>query len=684
MFTRTAIVLLLSLFILQPAHAQRSRRGGQANQPQSGLSAGDQQQLDLFDRNYDRLSKDKSAWSTYMRIKNALHMDLEYVLDQVSDAGKHTDAWKERKLKLDQAYQYAANLFGVPQPKPAVPAPTAEEEELLERMDGLRLDRTLWSTSPDGLRRLGKSRAERTLAEIEELATQLRPEVAQHGHVTHRTKHLPEMRENLRLAFAAEDFNDPQPGAASGDQPAPAEAWQAFQSFLAAHRAELEGAAPGQDELSLRITWTLLRNLQRELARQVGQTSCLEARQAAWEVGRLRHALDVAFGRCDDFPDNSLKELDRFSSIEHELQERIWPTTVDPLRWQDEKKLQAMQKTLSEYRLELDRLEPRFRRTKAYAEAVCEHRAAVARLDREVAASLAKAAEAGDVDGQLTSYQETFPKDAFDPSFKGTETASEVRRWGEQLRNWRDGIDHALAFFELAKASSVKAREKAFQDYVAWFKLRVAGCIEGAANARSSQWESKLKAGLETAQHEFDMGDTEAFKLQLLQKLEEGVRGAQLLAAFREGYTGESSAASLQEQTTQIIAGRDRMVAQAASILESRVLPDAVSEDSALLAVARDRVADLVGEGNFRGLRITASPWHYDYREISGNYLITTWWEAFRVDFAARPRGGGDHWFHESFVIERRLDSLDAPISGWRLLGSEPSLSLEILPKNIH
>jgi hypothetical protein len=90
----------------------------------------------------------------------------------------------------------------------------------------------------------------------------------------------------------------------------------------------------------------------------------------------------------------------------------------------------------------------------------------------------------------------------------------------------------------------------------------------------------------------------------------------------------------------------------------------------------------MMGKGNYRGLRITQDVFANEEREVSGNYVILTWWRSFRVDFAAR-KPGTDRWYHEDFRITRRVDSGGTPIRDWYLVGDTPSYSHPILEENI-
>lgn len=646
------------------------------------LSSADRNLLERFDKAFERIQARPGKGSSWNSVKNELKTELEYPLGQVSEAGKQSEAWLERRRRYDEALARAAERFGVSLPAPAGPAPSAAELQLLEQIDQRIDDRTRWASYADGLRLLGKAAVERTLAEVEALAERIRPEVRGHVQVTARTKNLPKMREDLAKAFAARPFDAPRPSGGSPIGAAGAAAVTAWDQAFKALGPRLEAAAPGQEELPLRLDCRELQQAARELEAAPGGKASAEGQAAAWEVARLGHHLDEVFGRRDEMPGSAQAQHDRMRSMVSELQRRIWPDHVDPLHWQDEGHVRAMHATLARYCAELEALGPRFRRTEDYVEASFAYRLAVARLDREIAAARARAVEAGDVDGQLAAYQRTFPSEGFDPSFQGVESVEAVRRWGQRLRGWRDGVDQALAFFARAREASIKARTPEFQAYVAWFQANVRNRIERAVKERADAWRDALGRGVDAAQHTIDQGDTEEFKAKLVQSVESAIRAAQLQAAFQAAWGGEDRGAG-QEQLGRLHAARGRLLEQARSVLQARRLPAAATQDAALLAVGRERVAELVGEGNFRGLRVTAAPWRYDYTELSGNYLITTWWEAFRVDFAARPRDGGQEWFHESFVIQRRLDSAGGPISGWTMAGDTPSLSLRILPETI-
>lgn len=667
-FAFVAPVLVLLLLAQAPARAQE-------------LSSGDRNLLERFDKARERILAKQAKWSSWNSVRSELKTELEYPLSQVSEGGQRSDAWQERKRRYDELMASAAERFGVALPAPAGPAPDAAELKLLEEIDRRVDDRTRWASYADGLRLLGKATVERTLAEVEALVERIRPEVRGHAQVTSRTKNLPKMREDLAKAFAARPFVEPRPSGGSPIGAPGAAALEAWREAFASLSARLAAAAPGQDELALRLDCRELLQRVRDLGAVPGGQASAEGRTAAWEVARLDHHLDGVFGRRDEMPGSAQAQHDRLGSIVSELERRIWPDRVDELHWQDEARVRAMHETLAKYRAELDALAPRFRRTADYLEASFAYRRAIERLDREVAAAQAKAAQAGDVDGQLAAYQRTFPSDGFDPSFQGVESVDAVRRWGQRLRNWRDGVDQALAFFARAREASIKARSPEFQAYVAWFQANVRNQIERAVKARADAWRDALRRGADAAAHQIDAGDTEDAKGRLLASIEAATQAARLQAAFRAAW-GEGDAAVAEEQVASLEAARARLLEQAKGVLQGRRLPDAASKDAALLAVGRERVAELVGEGNFRGLRVTAAPWRYDYTEISGDYLITTWWEAFRVDFAARRRKGGQEWFHESFVIQRRLDSAGNPISAWAMAGDTPGFSLRILPEN--
>lgn len=472
---------------------------------------------------------------------------------------------------------------------------------------------------------------------------------------------------------------EPRPTRQGSDQVLSADAERAqaaFQAYLDAHRAALE-APSGKVELDLRCHVAELKWLADQLYRSAPEERALETRVAYWEVRRLGRGLDAAFGKVAEAPWGS-RERDRLISLVEEHVNRIWPDTSDPLHWQDEKKVEAMRARLAALRAELDGFKPALGRTGHYVAAEHAHRHAVARFERELAAARGRGAEAGDVGAQLRLWQATFPEDRFDPSFRGRATPEDVKRWGQQMRNWKDGVAPALAFFERAKGLSIEARTPEFQRYVAWFDLRVKDTIERAVRAATGPWVEERDEGLAAARQTVDSGTTEDHRLRLAREMEEAVPATRLLIAFEEGHDGAPSAKNAGALTT-LVAARDRLAAQYAAMVEARRLPPATSADPGLLAIARGCLTTLVKPEDCRGLRITLAPSSYDYREVEGEYIKTTWWESFRVDFAARK---GERWYHESVAITRRLDSAGGPIGDWYASGSL-YLSAEILPKHI-
>lgn len=249
------------------------------------------------------------------------------------------------------------------------------------------------------------------------------------------------------------------------------------------------------------------------------------------------------------------------------------------------------------------------------------------------------------------------------------------------MRNWLDSNAAGLAFFEKAKHASKAAQTDEFRSFAAWFKQDVPGKIKEGVQAAIGKWDGDLSKGLRAAEQNFDSGTTDEFRKRMFQEIDAGYRAVKLLIPLSEGWEG-APRKQWVEDLAKIEAGRVKLKEQFDAVMKARRLPPAASTNARLLAIGKDCVSNIVREENRKGLRVTAEPWQHEYREVSGEWIIVTWWESFRVDFAAR-RAGDQVWHWESFTISRRLDSGSNPIGSWSLNGSELRLSCELLPENV-
>ena len=669
----------------------------------------DQQFLSQFDANYAQLAaaRDRGQLGSLNRgqLQQMLQM-LDMTLNRVSDAGKQTQGWKDRKQKLDDMTQAALGA-AAPKPQPTGPDPkklTDDEATQLQKFDQRIMQD--WAEQDWRLKQIGRTKAQATIDEGTAMLDALRPELAEHKEVQKRRQRLEAMRTLLAQTFAVGPFSQPRPEAQAGDTPLPegARAVQAeFDAYLAAHGPALEAPA-AQDEVELRChvyeLERLLGLVQRAAgtpagggrgrgrgapAAPAGAGSHLELRLNAWHVARFAHGLEAKFGAPEG--EASQRDHDRMSSMQRELSERIWTHTGDPLYWQDPQAVQDMRATLATYRQELDGMAAKYPRLSSRFQTEYEYRRAVARLSKETGAATKLGEQAGDVGAQLKLWQETFPKDAFDPSFKGTLTEAALRDWGKQMRNWRDGVEPALAFFERAQQFSVEAREAAFLNYVAWFRFRVKDSITDAIRRALTPLGEDLGAGRRASEQRIDDGTTAEFKERLFGSLTKGEAAARLLIAFHEGWQdttfgGSLSLEKLEKDLATISVGREKFAAETKRLLEERRLPDPVQVDGRLLSLAKERLEGRFGQPRVRGLRVTLPPESYEHREVQGDFIVITWWESYRVDFALQKEGS-DRWYHEDYRVVRRLNRGRQPIGEWSVSNHRPSYSLEILPQNV-
>lgn len=650
------------------------------------LDANDTQLLQAFDQAYAKINAQRA---NIHKVGNrvAYFTQLQRLLDTVSASGKATDEWKKRQADLDELKALGNG--------PAPATPKAPAQEGLSNSDRATLmtfaeRHAELAKYKDRLNTMPAEDLERRFKHLQELLDR----VSEPGKATDEWKRHQADLDALKAAAAEPaktppaasgtgGFAEPRPEPAPTDEPLPAESvphQEAWQAYFDAHRADLESPA-GKDELDLRCMLADLEVLADEVTRRTGIDAKRfhAARVDAWEVRRLAHGLDAVFGPPTHAPWGS-PERDRLASIEAQ-----GPTLLgrgDRLTYQDAAVAEAARGDLRALRQRLDELAPKLRRTHHYVAAEASWRRTSAELERRIAAAQDLGKQAGDVGAQLAGWKETFPFRTFDPSYKGALTPDGLRAWGRQLRNWKDGVRPALAFFERASKVSQEAQSAEFRRYVGWFEHSVPDAIDRASRTALGPFQEDRADALRAAQQTFDESTTPEFRERMFRHLAEGVEAMRLLVAFSEGFDGRADPALLQDQQ-KITSTVARLQEEAARAVRERRLPEAVSDDAKLLAEGRRCVEEYLSKDEYRGLRVSSTPWRYDYREAtSDGWIRITWWESFRVDFAARKKGT-DSWFWESFTISRRLNQGGGPIGDWGYSGPGPEYGYEMLLENV-
>ncbi|MGE0709728.1 MAG: hypothetical protein AB7N76_22095 [Planctomycetota bacterium] len=281
--------------------------------------------------------------------------------------------------------------------------------------------------------------------------------------------------------------------------------------------------------------------------------------------------------------------------------------------------------------------------------------------------------------------QEAFPKERFDPWFRGAPNAKAVSQWARRLRSFKATVGPALAFLEAHEDELGGRRSPGGQDYgayVGWFRAQAARKVEDVLRGGGvSEWRGWVSSAVELEHKKFDSGDPDEFKQRLLTRVVRGSAAAPLVEAFEAGYLGAASAEAKQ-QTARARAALAAMTAQIAGLVRDRRLPKAVDVPAELSGQGRRFVVARFGKENVRGVRVTLPVRRYEWREEKGRYIEITWWEGYRLDFAAK-KPGTDTWYHECLSVDRRLNEGGAPIGKWELSSGELHYSLPILPENV-
>lgn len=659
----------------------------------AGLSGRDRQLLAQFDANAGQLPSDPAQLAGIARGSLAqMVMMLDSTLKGVSAGGQQTADWTQRKQRLAALQGAAMGALTAAPPPPPPPKHTPLTAAARDYLKVYDQEVARFPKQEERIRQLGRARASAMLEAGSVALARLTGTDLEHPEVLKRQAQLAEYRASMAAALAPRSFDTPRPEARPGDPQLPESARAAHETFLRtleAARGALESPA-GKDEVDLRCSLAELDQQAMALAsaamirdgRHGGDESrMLAVRLADWEVARLRHGLDAAFDPPEVLDGYATQnERDRLSGTEQWLRERIWSENRDPLVWQKPERVAAMRQKLDEAR-DTIAAAAKHPRSSYRFDAECALRQAEARFARELAEAKATAESVGDIGAQLATWQATFPEDSFDPRYTGGEDPEAVRSWARRMRNWEDGVPGALAFFEEAAKKSVEARKPEFRHYVGWFKLRVRERIREAIQKATSAWSGSLPSALNSAKQDIGEGTPDDFRLKVFQNIRRGIAWSYLLEAFQDGYQGKVDP-EIAATRGSLQASYDGMVASMEAMLRDYRMPAPASRDPALLDAARGWIHGMVGKERCRGLRISQGIFENEEREVSGNYVILTWWRSFRVDVAIQKRDT-DRWYHESFRVTRRVDSAGTPIGDWQLIGAAPNYSHPILEANI-
>lgn len=485
-------------------------------------------------------------------------------------------------------------------------------------------------------------------------------------------REAPAKAEKAEKAKQAPAFAQPEPKPKPAtDEPATPAVRAALAEFNAAYE---EHRAAFEDPSSVA---SLDAHCYLEQLRQAGTLAdeasyVFELRHMAWRYARARHGVEAAHPLPGEAPWGS-KERDRLVSIVNEVHNLFREGRGHLLDLQRPEVVKMRRRSLARYRAELDAFSKELGETSHYYRAEAYYRIAALRLEAILAEAARLKAQAGDVPAQLARYQETFPQDSFDPSFKGEQGPEAYERWARQLANYDAGIADALKFFEVAAKSTAEASEPAFRAYVQWFRDSVKERLKRARQAAMTPLSRKVSNGIGACNgYTPEDANDEVYK-KTIAKINAGVEAAPLLMGILRG-AGESTR-ELEAKLDRLQETSAKLSGKAKAAIEGRKLAPSALKNAKLEGIAKKTVPL-----ETRSLRITSKPSQYAYDEISGGFLVRTWYKRYWVEYAT-PQGG--KWYFGRSAIEQRVTNKGNPIGGWYLASELPAFKRQILEKNI-
>ena len=381
-------------------------------------------------------------------------------------------------------------------------------------------------------------------------------------------------------------------------------------------------------------------------------------------LAKLEKSIQDNFGEVRLFTDEEKKLLGEFRNDynrnQYSLNERLNPISLqDPaLRKECEALLARMNKTLSA--IENDKHPKFLAEKKRYDELKKRYDQAVGKSDKLEAA-------AGDVDSQLELIQQEFPYKKFDPKLPENATPAEIEDWARRLKGFLVTVDKALAFFEKAKKTSIKARSDDFLTYSYWFKQNVKGSIKSALKWAKRDFESPIYQGKRAVKEGTQLHNQTHVKFAK-QHIKRGLWGAYRLAAFERGHDGKASAQTLAD-IEAIKAMRVKLLGGVEESIRRKRMPKAASESAELLAIAKDAIA--------RGAKYwEIGPYermviNYDRnRKREGRWYDTTFrihdWDEFQVTIAEQD---GDVYWTRTAMIKNYRDP-SGKLTEWKVANS--------------
>ena len=381
------------------------------------------------------------------------------------------------------------------------------------------------------------------------------------------------------------------------------------------------------------------------------------------------------FGEIRLFTEEENKLLGEFrrdyNSNQYSLNERLNPISLqDPaLRKECEAILARLWKTLGGIKNDKH---PKFLAEKARYDELKK------KYDRALNKSDKLEASAGDVDSQLELIQQEFPYKNFDPKLSKDATPAEIEDWAKRMKGFLETVDKALAFFEKAKKTSIKARSQEFLNYSYWFERNVKSSIKSALEWTKRDFESPIQHGKTAVKEQTQLSNQLQVKWAK-EAIKKGLWGAHRLAAYQRGMNGKEDPQTLAD-IEAIKAMEVKLLGGIEESIRRNRMPKAASENPELIEIAKEAIAKGAKYweiGPYERIVI-----NYDrHRKREGRWYDNTFkvydWDEFQVTIAEQD---GDVYWTRTAMIKNYRDP-SGKLTEWKVVRSHRWN--KILKKNI-